>query len=209
MNCVILATKRFIFNKLTCIFKKWYGQYPLTELEAKHIENCKIITDRIELLKLLPKNAQVAEIGVEEGQLSLEIMSICKPNNLELADWWLDKSAYSTTQTNKASFKNVKLFKMDSVEYLKSKETDTLDWVYIDTSHTYDTTKNELLEAKRVVKHNGLICGHDYTSVDYSGLKKYGVVEAVNEFCKSFDYQFIYLTHETSRHISFAIQKIG
>ncbi|NNJ55129.1 MAG: 3-oxoacyl-ACP reductase, partial [Bacteroidia bacterium] len=75
--------------------------------------------------------------------------------------------------------------------------------------HTYNTTKQELELAALAVKDNGYICGHDYTAVAYSGLRKYGVVEAVNEFCVNYNYEIIYLTSETTRHLSYALRKLG
>jgi hypothetical protein len=103
---------------------------------------------------------------------------------------------------------NVFLQQTTSVIYLKTQSENSLDWVYIDTDHTYKTTKEELEAAAKAVKPGGFICGHDYTSISYSGLRRYGVVEAVNEFCVQYGYEFIYLTSETTRHVSYALRKL-
>jgi len=47
-------------------------------LENLHIINCRLIIDRIELLRLVPKNKVVAEIGVDEGIFSEKIISITR-----------------------------------------------------------------------------------------------------------------------------------
>ena len=208
MKKIELAIKRGLFYLLSAIFKRWFGNMPMIELEQKHIEGCEVLINRDLLLQKLPKNAAVAEIGVENALFSERIMTICKPAHLDLNDWWLDKQTYQTSLSRMEQYSNVTFHKSKSVDYLKSKTENTLDWVYLDTDHTYPTTKAELEEAHRVIREDGMICGHDYTSVDYSGLKKYGVVEAVNEFCMTYNYKFLYLTHEASRHISFVIQKI-
>ena len=91
--------------------------------------------------------------------------------------------------------------------FLGSQPENSLDVVYIDTDHTYKTTMLELATAALAVKPSGLICGHDYTSIAYAGLRRYGVVEAVNTFCLEYNYEFLYLTSETNRHISFALKK--
>jgi hypothetical protein len=205
---VELAVKRFLFSKLEWLFKKWYGEHPYPVLEKKHIEGCELLLDRKAFLNALPKAARCAEIGVERGIFAKQILEICKPQHLDLADWWLNKQQFEETKARLIEHKNLTYYQSTSLEYLKSKPQKSLDWVYIDTDHTYKTTKEELELARIAVVDNGLICGHDYTSVSYSGLKKYGVVEAVNEFCLKYDYKFVYLTHETSRYISFAITKI-
>jgi len=66
--------------------------------------------------------------------------------------------------------------------------------------------KNELCRMK--VKDGGIIAGHDYCQGNINDVLAYGVVQAVNQFCIKYDYEFIYLTHETHRFLSFAIKKI-
>ena len=125
-----------------------------------------------------------------------------------LVDTWPDARIKATCVTNAMIPEKTVMHQTTSVEYLKSLTENSLDWVYIDTDHTYATTKAELEAAAIAVKKEGYICGHDYTSISYSGLRRYGVVEAVNEFCVNYDYEFIYLTSETTRHISFALRKL-
>jgi hypothetical protein len=43
---------------------------------------------------------------------------------------------------------------------------------------------------------------------NWNGGVRYGVVEAANEFCVRHDWEFIFLTAETHRHLSFAIRQI-
>ena len=51
-------------------FKKMSADIPKYNLENKHIENAKMIANREELLKLLPKNAVIAElVGVSANTL--------------------------------------------------------------------------------------------------------------------------------------------
>ena len=48
---------------------------------------------------------------------------------------------------------------MNSIDFLASQPENSLDMVYIDTDHTYNTTKLELEAAALAVKPSGLICG--------------------------------------------------
>ncbi len=44
--------------------------------------------DRHELIKYLPRNAVVAEIGVATGDFSERILTVCQPKELHLIDPW-------------------------------------------------------------------------------------------------------------------------
>lgn len=200
--------KKFLFGALQKGWSKWYPKHVEVALETKHVQNCKVLAHRFDLLDLLPKNAAVAELGVENGLFSKEIIARCTPSELILVDTWPDDTIKQACIANAMVPEKTFLKQTMSVEYLNSVRENTLDWVYIDTDHTYATTKSELESAAKAVKNDGYICGHDYTSISYSGLKRYGVVEAVNEFCVKYNYEFIYLTAETTRHISFALRKI-
>jgi hypothetical protein len=200
--------KKLLFGVAQWSFSKWYPKHIEVTLEDKHLQNCKVLPDRLVLLDKLPKNAAVTELGVEHGEFSEEIIKRCSPSQLVLVDIWPDETIKKACVANTATLDKTVLKQMTSIDYLNSVEENSLDWVYIDTDHTYSTTKAELVAASKAVKAAGYICGHDYTSISYSGLKRYGVVEAVNEFCVNYGYEFIYLTAETTRHLSFALRKI-
>ncbi|PCJ67792.1 MAG: hypothetical protein COA58_01250 [Bacteroidetes bacterium] len=199
--------KKVIFKGFEALWSRWYPKHPEVSLQDKNLKNCKVLAHRFDLLDKLPKNGVVAELGVEYGLFSKEILQRCEPYELYLIDTWPNKSIHEECLKN-TSLGERSYIQKTSIEYLNSLEENVLDWIYIDTDHTYGTTKAELEAAAKVVKPNGFICGHDYTSISYGGLKRYGVVEAVNEFCVAYSYEFIYLTSETTRHISFALRKI-
>ena len=64
------------------------------------------------------------------------------------------------------------------------------DWVYLDTSHEYESTKVELSLLSRKVKPEGIILGDDWFS-DPSHLF-YGQYRAVTEFVRDFGYSIVY-----------------
>ena len=97
----------------------------------------------------------------------------------------------------------------NSIDLLTEFEDNYFDWIYIDTNHSYNTTKNELEVAAKKVKDNGLICGHDYIMGNWTSGYKYGVIEALHEFCVLYNWEIIYLTIEQSIPPSFAIRKIN
>ena len=54
-----------------------------------------------------------------------------------------------------------------------------LDFIYIDSDHQYEFVLSDIKLSKLKVKSGGIIAGHDYNEMDWTG-----VVKAVNE---SFD----------------------
>lgn len=149
---------------------------------------------RIELLESLAKGLVIAELGVFKGDFSRMIYDICQPRELYLCDLFsgyvqsgdVDGSnvefhqGYQLKNMVKEKFSHdlhVAISQKDSVEFLKSFPDQYFDFIYIDSSHQYEHTKNELNEALRVVKNGGIIAGHDYNEMHFKG-----VFDAVNEF---------------------------
>lgn len=83
------------------------------------------------------------------------------------------------------------------------------DWVYIDTTHAYALTSAELRAYASKVKPGGYIAGHDYAMGNWSKVLRYGVIEAVHEFCVERDWEIVYLTAETIENPSFALRRIA
>jgi hypothetical protein len=189
---------------------------PKFELAQKHIDNLKIVLDRTALLEQMPKNAVCAEIGVDRGQFSDEIIRITRPLTLHLIDAWGDPNRYSDELKEAVRKKFATEMKEGKVEMhigfsttqLKKFPDRFFDWVYLDTDHTYQTSHDELLILKDKVKQNGIIAGHDYTLGNWIGSFRYGVIEAVHELCVTENWELIYLTNETHQCRSFAIRKL-
>ena len=184
-------------------------------LQQKNIKNLKVVLNRESLLKLLPKKSIIAEVGVDKGDFSAKIISFTKPKKIYLIDIW-DSERYNLNKMNyvKKRFQKeidagrVYIIRGTSEKELKKFENNFFDWVYIDTSHTYFQTLKELELCRLKVKDGGIIAGHDYCQGNINKALAYGVVQAVTHFCIKFDWEFIYLTHETDRTLSFAIKKI-
>jgi hypothetical protein len=188
---------------------------PKYEINKIHINNAKLITTREELLRILPQNGVVAELGVDEGNFSQSILSINKPKKLHLIDFWGSKK-YNQDKRKKVENKFSKYIESDeieinlglSTEVVESFEDNYFDWIYIDTSHSYKGTIEELELYSKKVKESGIIAGHDYILGNWNGLVRYGVIEAVYEFCVKYNWQILYLTTELNDNPSFAIRKI-
>ncbi|MEL7133356.1 MAG: class I SAM-dependent methyltransferase, partial [Pseudomonadota bacterium] len=70
------------------------------------------------------------------------------------------------------------------------------------------TTLSELYAYAPKVKLGGLIAGHDYTMGNWITGYKYGVIEAVVEFCVKENWGIAFLTASSNESNSFAIKRI-
>ena len=161
------------------------------------------------------KTGVVAELGVDEGGFSQLILSINKPSKLHLVDFWGSKrynqlkrkkveSLFQEGINNNGVEINIGL----STEVVKDFNDNYFDLVYIDTSHSYKTTIEELELYSEKVKIDGVIAGHDYILGNWNGMIRYGVIEAVHEFCVKHNWEIMYLTTELNDNPSFAIRRI-
>lgn len=189
-------------------------QIPLVSLRDSHISHTRLIENRAELLKLLPKQGICAELGVANGDFSRQILELNQPCELHLIDVW------QSDRYNEHLFDNVtSMFKsqIDSCQVIIHRHLsqdavhnfpdEYFDWIYIDTTHTYPQTKLELELYSKKVKSEGIIAGHDYSMGNWVSGYKYGVIEAVYEFCVNNGYTMKYLTMDLAEAQSFAIFK--
>ncbi|MCB0647085.1 MAG: class I SAM-dependent methyltransferase [Saprospiraceae bacterium] len=188
---------------------------PIIHLKPHHIQNTKLLANRNELLKALPKGGICAELGVDTGGFSSSIFSIVHPNKLYLIDAW-NSERYSESKMAEVENKFVEEIRSGQIELIRGLSTEVVnsfqnnyfDWIYIDTDHSYETTARELELYRQKVKEDGLICGHDYIVGNWNAHIRYGVMEAVSEFCNLYNWELIYLTTEMDIKPSFAIRKI-
>ena len=189
---------------------------PYVELTQQHLQNARLLPNRSDLLERLPKGGIVAEVGVDQGEFSDEILVTCQPEKLHLIDVWNTERYGIQKETQvKSKFKTsiksgvVEINKGFSTTVLPQFEDHYLDWIYIDSDHTYQTTSEELKIARDKVKSGGFICGHDYAIGNWRTHYRYGVIEAVHEFCMKYNWEIVYLTSETHQIHSFALREIG
>lgn len=168
----------------------------------------KIFKNRTEMLHYLPKETNVAELGVFKGDFSKEIESILSPKNLYLIDIFEGGMGSGDKDGNNMQFinlddyylslsnyfenkKNVFLMKGLTIDVMRNFEDNFLDIVYIDASHEYVDVKNDLETSYQKVKSGGFILGHDYEINRFPG-----VVKAVNEFCEEHDLEISAITED-------------
>lgn len=181
-------------------------------LPRQHLDNITIHSDREGLLTSLPQEGTVAELGVDEGDFSETILSTTNPNQLFLVDVWgserYGEEKYEKVKEKFESKDEVSIIRERSEVAMEDFDDDFFDWVYIDTTHSYEQTSKELEISRRKVKEGGLIAGHDYCVGNASKGFLYGVISAVHEFCVRENWEITHLSLETHGHSSFALEKI-
>jgi hypothetical protein len=171
-----------------------------------------IVGNRIKFLEEVGKrisgSPRCVEIGVEKGYFSKMIMDVLKPEKLFLVDPWetgADKNGktamydtgLSTAYSNESELRGIQeqfgreieegtvvINRNYSYDALDSFEDKSLDLIYIDACHLYDSVLWDLENYLPKLKEGGIISGHDY--VDYSF---FGVIGAVNDFCAKYGYE--------------------
>ena len=185
-----------------------------TQLEERHTLGCTLLPDRNHLLERMPRGARVAELGVAFGDFSREILRRCAPGKLYLIDSWESERYRAGLQQVKAALAaeiasgQVEIRRGLSTEVLAGFGPGALDWAYIDTNHSYETTLAELELCDAIMGPEGRIAGHDFCTGNVISAVPYGVVEAVTRFCKSHGWQFEYLTVESRGHFSFCLKRL-
>lgn len=167
------------------------------------------------MLELMPKGMIAGEIGVNKGDFSAHILDKAQPSKLHLIDAWSSLNYPSELKREVEEKFNAEIAQGMieinhglSVDVLATFDDKYFDFLYIDTVHDYETTKEELRLCSSKVKDQGMIAGHDFSLGQWNQRVRFGVVEAVHEFCVEHDWEFIYLTHEVDRQLSFVLKKI-
>lgn len=204
-------------NRLTRPFRRsLFRHYPTTNFGIAHLEHLRALPDRMALLHMLPRHGVVAEIGVNQGDFSRQILDITQPDKLVLIDIWSSRRYHGglfdivrDRFASELSSGRVEIIRALSVDGIAQCPDCSFDWVYLDTDHTYSTTRRELELLRPKMKPGGIIAGHDYIVGNWNEGHRYGVIEAVREFCLAYNWEMCWLTHELNDHPSFAIRPIA
>lgn len=202
-------------QKHSLIHKPKFEVMPVPEIGYEYLQHGKLLATREQLLSQLPQHGVVAELGVDHGDFSKKILKINQPAKLHLVDVWKSERYpehlfHEVSQKFQEEIQEGKVIinRGLSTEVVNLFEDNYFDWIYIDTAHSYAVTKAELTSYLPKMKKGGIIAGHDFIVGEIDVPWKYGVIEAVYEFCVEQGWEIIYLTMERGISPSFAIKKI-
>jgi spermidine synthase len=183
---------------------------PAKPLEARHIQNCRLVENREIMLEHMPQNAVCAELGFYLGDFSEKILKTTHPAKLHLVD--IDENAVKIAEERFAQeIANgvVQAVHGDSANTILAMPDNYFDWVYIDGDHTFVGAKRDLEAVRLKLKPDGLIALNDYIYFGTSDFAKYGVVEAVNEFCIEYDFEMIFFALQGRMYNDVVIRKLA
>jgi len=191
-------------NDYEIIHKEWQFLFKRKNNKIKHIyDNIDGWFDfedvYKEMVNKFPDNSHFVEIGSWLGKstsyMAVEIANSDKKIKFDAVDTWLGSDEHKEfLKTLNGSLydkfiENVKpvLNYINpvigySTEVSKNYEDESLDFVFLDASHDYESVKNDIIAWYPKIKSNGIIAGHDYNDVGTEGCEWVGVVKAVNEF---------------------------
>jgi hypothetical protein len=168
------------------------------ERREQTIDKYWFIDYRNEIGDILKNDIVGCELGVFEGAFSKILINTNKFKKLYLVDTfegivhgskekiYTDGAVlFDYVKKIFANNTNVDIIKQDSIAFLNSMPENSLDFVYIDTTHKYEQSIKELNAARRAVKSGGLICGHDYMKERFPG-----VCQAVEEFSIQYNLRY-------------------
>lgn len=138
-----------------------------------------------------------AEIGVLEGEYS-EILVKANPNlKLFSIDPWVPHRGY-TDFTRKETFAkalekartrlsqyNSEIVQKFSLDAVRDFPDESLDFVYIDSDHSFQSCTNDIVEWSKKVRQGGIISGHDY--LKYEKPTNIHVYEVVNGYTEAYN----------------------
>jgi hypothetical protein len=164
---------------------------------------------------LLPSSAVIAEVGVFHGYFSDYLYHLFDPSVMFLIDTFNTHDFISglfTTDNhfsyikNKVDGKRVHCMQGYSWDMLNNLSTNSVDYIYIDADHSYESVKKDISAAYNAIKHNGIIQFNDYCNFSILENDTYGVMQAVNEFLSSYDIKIIGISLDKSGYHDLAVQ---
>jgi SAM-dependent methyltransferase len=180
------------------------------KLTDRHLANCRVFPSREELIVTMTKSAVCAEVGVESGYFSAQILKRTAPRRLHLLDLDISQIRYDRYPELVSAVESgvVQLHQGRSVQIFSTFPDSYFDWLYVDGDHSFAGVTSNIRQAVRVVKPQGLIVFNDY--VKYSPLEhvQYGVMEAVNDLCLRQDFEVVGFALHGLGYFDVALRKI-
>lgn len=184
---------------------------------AGEVERLKV---RAPILKHAKKRGRIAEIGVFRGHFSEVILERLQPAVFFMVDKWTMNGEHwswgadteymafgelTTALARDDAARRAKKFEGRGIDILLVENAstafaddlrqagETLDAVYLDASHLYESTLRELAAFAKVLAPGGVIMGDDWRP-DRTH-RHHGVFKAVTEFVKSTDFEIVAADH--------------
>ena len=173
------------------------------------IKPVELETTRNGMMQMIKSNRNnigvVVEVGTYKGDFAEVMYDALQPEYLYAIDPFRVMEEYTDNPSiGKIDFSNqsvlddlacsveqrilsigqCKFLRATSTEASETFEDESLDLVYIDGCHKYESVKKDISVWYPKVKTGGILCGHDYVG---GAFEKFGVIPAVQEFVQKYD----------------------
>jgi hypothetical protein len=182
-------------------------------LPMELIRNCRVLPDRVDVLRYLPKDIVFVEVGVALGDFTTRVLQTCNIRHFyaidiftmhNYPDSWDGRVGRELGGVDHLTFyrrrftneiEAGRLTVMEGLSHLKLEELadHSVDVFYIDADHAYEAVKRELSIVRRKLVPGGLIILNDYTMFDQFRMIPYGVVQAAHDFMISERWEMVFL----------------
>jgi hypothetical protein len=173
----------------------------------------QLFLTRESMIRSLVREGMVGcELGVFAGEFA-ERLARQSPKSLTLIDSWSSPDGmlfsgdvdgnngvslpqdylYGLVVSRFAKYPHVTVLRGWTYDLIPTLDDGSLDYVYIDADHSYEGMKRDLKLIQSKLKPDGLLMGHDY-EMNFQKATipwKFGVQQAVDEFCKETDYTLV------------------
>ena len=146
------------------------------------------------IIEYVPEGGHIVEVGAWKGASTsyLAVEAQHKKMRIDVVDTWfgseehkemneiIENSLFGTFIDNMRPLINlINPIRTDSVSASKMYSDESLDAIFIDADHGYESVKADILAWMPKVKTGGILAGHDY-------IRTYnGVIKAVDEIIQS------------------------
>ncbi len=204
------------------------AQRPALALPAPLLANARVLPDRMAILPLIPRGGVIAEVGVALGDFSERMIEICEPERFIAIDrfdlhtrpeiWGRPTGELFGGRSHLEFYRErfaeqigngkVTVMQGDSAAMVSRLEDASLDVVYIDADHTYESVRHDLATIKFKMKRGGWIIMNDYIMSDAEwGNVAYGVIQATNEFMIAENWEMIYFALQAAMYCDVVLRK--
>lgn len=192
------------------------------------LRNARVLASRNDILSNLKKNLILVEVGVALGDFTQVILQQCDVKELYAVDLFdLEKfpnmwggrvgsvlsgkthlEYFKERFANQLDEKRLNICVGDSVDCINRLQSESVDVFYVDANHSYENVSAEINAIRPKLKPDGIIIFNDYLMYDWVAKQRYGVVQAVNEFMLTDNWEMIFFAMHPGMYCDVAITKI-
>lgn len=132
------------------------------------------------IMKQLPPESKIVELGSFQGRSSIMIASALSTDSILycIDNFSESLGILSAFMNNIAEYKvnnKIRFLIMDTIEAAKEFEDKSIEIVFLNTNHSYESVKQDLLQWCPKIRMGGFLICNDFTSPDHPEVR-----EAIN-----------------------------